>query len=274
MFESLANAGFQIAFESHAEAILATDFAPAVAELEAALAATSIPIEEIIAGGGGEAKGTQRLRRALARAGWSKTVFRIQRSIQVGESEDRLGPPELRESQSHIVDHVRSFSDHVRTRRIALEIEWNNKDPFFDRDLENFKRLHADGAISLGIVVTRGTSLHLGLRGLVERYLRLHEVRGFDDLARIGALPTPRQRAEIERAIGKRHEALDFADAFARMFANDKFSHATTHWGKLEDRLRRGVGNPCPLVLIGLPDSVIVFDGPLPEEEEEDWRLL
>jgi Restriction endonuclease BglII len=33
---------------------------------------------------------------------------------------------------------------------VALEIEWNNKDPFFDRDLENFKRLHAEGAISVG----------------------------------------------------------------------------------------------------------------------------
>ena len=51
MFESLANAGFQIGFESHAAAILATDFAPAVAELESALHATAIPIEEIIAGG-------------------------------------------------------------------------------------------------------------------------------------------------------------------------------------------------------------------------------
>jgi hypothetical protein len=273
MFESLANAGFQIAFESHAAAILATDFAPAIAELETALAATSIPIEEIIAGGGGEAKGTQRLRRSLAKAGWSKTVFRIQRSIQVGESEDRLGPPELRESQSHIIDHVRSFAGPQSVKRIALEIEWNNKDPFFDRDLENFKRLHGDGAISLGIIVTRGTSLHLGLRGLVERYLRLHDVRGFDALVRIVAEPTPRQRAEIERAISKRHEALDFPDAFARMFATDKFSHATTHWGKLEDRLKRGVGNPCPLVLIGLPDSVIAFDGPPPEEDEE-WRLL
>ena len=270
MFESLANAGFQIGFESHAAAILATDFAPAVAELEAALLATSIPIEEIIAGGGGEAKGTQRLRRSLARAGWQKTVFRIQRSIQVGESEERMGPPELRESQSHIIDHVRSFPGPAGVKRIALEIEWNNKDPFFDRDLENFKRLHADGAISLGIIVTRGTSLHLGLRGLVERYLKTHDVAGFADLARIGVEPTPRQRAEIARAMGKRQEALDFADAFARMFAGDKFSHATTHWGKLEDRLKRGVGNPCPLVLIGLPDSIVAFDGVAPEEEDDD----
>lgn len=42
---------------------------------------------------------------------------------------------------------------------LALEIEWNNKDPFFDRDLENFKRLHAEGAISVGVLITRGASL-------------------------------------------------------------------------------------------------------------------
>ena len=42
---------------------------------------------------------------------------------------------------------------HVRRTEngtIALEIEWNNKDPFFDRDLENFQRIHKDGVISAG----------------------------------------------------------------------------------------------------------------------------
>jgi hypothetical protein len=56
-----------------------------------------------------------------------------------------------REAISHEVDHVREFLAGI----LALEIEWNNKDPFFDRDLENFKRLHADGAISVGIIVNR-----------------------------------------------------------------------------------------------------------------------
>jgi hypothetical protein len=98
-------------------------------ELESALAETTIPIEEIIAGGGGEAKGTQRLRRALTARGWVKTTFVVEKRIN----------DVPRESQSHEVDHVREFEDGSR---IALEIEWNNKDPFFDRDLENFKRLH------------------------------------------------------------------------------------------------------------------------------------
>lgn len=143
MLKSLQARGFQVDCTSHAEAILTVDFRSAPSELEGALLRATIPIEEIIAGGGGEAKGTQRLRHALDGLGWKKAVFTVQKVIN--------GVP--KESQSHEIDHVKTF-DNGNT--IALEIEWNNKDPFFDRDLENFKRLHADGAISAGIIITRG----------------------------------------------------------------------------------------------------------------------
>jgi hypothetical protein len=36
--------------------------------------------------------------------------------------------------------------------RIALEIEWNNKDPFFDRDLNNFRLLFELRAVSVGVI--------------------------------------------------------------------------------------------------------------------------
>ena len=170
MFESLKLSGFQIQFHAHAEAILAADFTDAVGELESALNETTIPIEEIIAGGGGEAKGTQRLRRALAARGWVKTKFIIERQIN--------NVP--RESQSHEVDHVRTFPDGGR---VALEIEWSNKDPFFDRDLENFKRLHVDGAISVGIIVTRGRSLQEGMRDMVRRFIEEHQIGGLGGLS-------------------------------------------------------------------------------------------
>lgn len=39
--------------------------------------------------------------------------------------------------------------------RVALEIEWNNKDPFYDRDLNNFRLLYELRAISVGVIVTR-----------------------------------------------------------------------------------------------------------------------
>jgi len=49
-----------------------------------------------------------------------------------------------------------------------------------------------------------------------------------------------------------------FAQGWAHAFVSDKFGEATTHWKKLEDRVLRGVGNPCPLLLIGIPRDVVI----------------
>jgi hypothetical protein len=65
MLTSLRNLGFEIEFHSHAEAILDVDFPEVGTQLEDILTNATIPIEEIIGSGGGETKGTQRLRRAL-----------------------------------------------------------------------------------------------------------------------------------------------------------------------------------------------------------------
>lgn len=257
MFDALTRSGFVVDYVAHAKAILASDFAEAAAELESALTRATIPIEEIIAGGGGEAKGTQRLRRALSDIGWPKTTFVIKKLIN----------DVPRESQSHEVDHVRTFANG----RIALEIEWNNKDPFYDRDLENFKRLHADGAISIGVIVTRGRSLHDNMRGLVRRFLDERQIQGLEDLKQWGYEPTSKQRKAIETRVLRKKNPLPFRDAFTDKFVADKFGEATTHWRKLEDRVHRGVGNPCPLVLIGMPDSIVTFhEGKAALKEIED----
>lgn len=245
MFEILRNKGFQVEFHSHAEAILSVDFPSAVNELEVALSNTTIPIEEIIAGGGGEAKGTQRLRRALAALQWPKFTFVVEKRINGVR----------RESVSHEIDHVRTFENGTR---IALEIEWNNKDPFYDRDLENFKRLHA-GAISVGIIVTRGTSLHDKMRAMVDRFIDERQIRSLDDLESWDYLPTHKQRSAITKRMSRKKNPVSFREAFTDKFVSDKFGEATTHWRKLEARVHRGVGNPCPLVLIGLPDTIVTF---------------
>lgn len=176
MFEQLKSKGFEIEFRSHAKAILSVDFPEVAEQLENVLLASTIPIEEIIGSGGGETKGTQRLRNALAAHGWRKHNFVVQRIIDGVQ----------REAQSHEIDHVRTFDAGT----IALEIEWNNKDPFFDRDLENFKRLHADGGISLGIIVTRGASLQDSIRDLVRRFADDKDVNSHADMDRIGLNPT------------------------------------------------------------------------------------
>mgnify|MGYP002403385565 CR=1 FL=1 len=250
MFDRLRQRGFQVEFHSHAEAILSQDFPTAADELESVLLETSIPIEEIIAGGGGETKNTQRLRRGLAAAGWGTATFTIEKIIN----------GIAREAISHKMDHVRYVDQRDGSAGVvALEIEWNNKDPFYDRDLENFKRLHAEGAISVGIIVTRGRSLHDNMLELVLRFFDQRQIQSFDDLLRWGYDPTAKQRAAILKRVERAQNPITFREAFAQKFVSDKFGEATTHWRKLDDRIARGVGNPCPIVTIGLPDTIVSF---------------
>jgi hypothetical protein len=127
MFEKLKSKGFQVLTLHHAEAILTHDMISAADEIESVLSDMTIPVHELVYGGGGEGELTQRIRKSLSeRYGWEKHNFEIKKIVDGVE----------KESISHEIDHVKKFS----TGTIALEIEWNNKDPFFDRDLENFKR--------------------------------------------------------------------------------------------------------------------------------------
>jgi hypothetical protein len=222
---------------------LEKDFPVALDELENILVSVQVPITEIIGSGGGETKGTQRLRRALTQMGWRKGKFEIRKTINGIE----------RQSISHEIDHVRELNgDHL-----ALEIEWNNKDPFFDRDLENFKRLHAEGAISVGIVVTRGHSLHDRMHEMVLSFARDQGIGSIKNLRRIGLNPTSRQMTAVMKRVERERKPIEFATAWTDSFVSDKFGEATTHWRKLMDRISRGVGNPCPLLLIGLPSSIV-----------------
>ena len=73
--------------------------------------------------------------------GWEKKRFRTSTEVD-GE---RI------ENPTHEIDCYKN--------RIALEVEWNNKDPFYDRDLNNFRVLFDLRAISIGIIITRSDEL-------------------------------------------------------------------------------------------------------------------
>jgi hypothetical protein len=242
MFERIKKKGFQILALLHAEAILKHDMASAVDELEFVLADIAIPADELVHGGGGEGELTQRMRKSLANTyGWRKHNFEIKKIVDGKE----------KESISHEIDHMKVFPEGT----FVLEIEWNNKDPFFDRDLENFKRLHADGVISIGAIITRGASLQDGMREIIEAFARKE---GIDELSKLSRFydRTRRQKELIRKAAISRGS---FEKGWAHAFVADKFGEATTHWRKLEDRVHRGVGNPCPLLLIGIPKSVVTI---------------
>jgi len=241
MFERIKGKGFQVLALHHAEAILIHDMSSAIKEIEEVLYGITIPVQELVYGGGGEGQLTQRLRRELTNTyGWMKHNFEIKKIVDGKETE----------SNSHEIDHVKVYPKGI----FALEIEWNNKDPFFDRDLENFKRLHAEGVISIGAIITRGESLQNGLRDLIEEFARKEGIANITKLAQFYT-PTPRQRELIEKAAKSKGS---FEKGWAHAFVSDKFGEATTHWKKLEERVERGVGNPCPLLLIGIPKNVVI----------------
>ncbi len=88
-------------------------------------------------GGGRKSKVSDSMDSALAERGWIEKAF----ATKIVIDEDSI------ESPTHKVDCFKN--------KVALEIEWNNKDPFFDRDLNNFRLLFDLRAISVGMIVTR-----------------------------------------------------------------------------------------------------------------------
>jgi hypothetical protein len=121
----------------HACAILKNDFPAEWNDIVEVLTGFSLRKSDIVAPGGGKSPIANLLDHALYRRGWQEKAFDTKVVVDANEME----------SPTHKVDCYKN--------RIALEIEWNNKDPFFDRDLNNFRLLFELRAISVGVIVTR-----------------------------------------------------------------------------------------------------------------------
>lgn len=127
----------------HACAILHVDFPEEFADVCDVLTRFRLRKSHIAVGGGSKSKVSEWIDGELAKKGWVEKSFET--SISVDET--------VTESPTHAVDCFKN--------RVALEIEWNNKDPFFDRDLNNFRLLFDLRAVSVGIIVTRCDELQL-----------------------------------------------------------------------------------------------------------------
>jgi hypothetical protein len=92
------------------------------------------------------------------------------------------------------------------------------------------------------------------MRDIVEAFARKNDIDNFEKIRKYYT-PTERQKEIIDKAARSRGS---FEQGWAHAFVSDKFGEATTHWRKLEDRVHRGVGNPCPLLLIGIPREVVI----------------
>ncbi|MBM3188750.1 MAG: restriction endonuclease [Chloroflexi bacterium] len=121
----------------HATAILERDFPQEWQDIIEVLAGFRLYRHEVVRPGGRKSPIAERLDGGFYARGWEEKSF----DTALVVDENRLETP------THSVDCFRN--------EVAIEIEWNNKDPFYDRDLNNFRLLFELRAISVGVIITR-----------------------------------------------------------------------------------------------------------------------
>lgn len=141
LLPDLLRENYEVHEWKHACAILKQDFPEEWHDIVEVLGSFRLRKSHIAKPGGRKSDVASVLDDAFNARGWKERSFDTSFVI------DKL---ELK-SPTHKVD---CYKNHV-----ALEIEWNNKDPFFDRDLNNFRLLFDLRAISVGVIVTRRDEL-------------------------------------------------------------------------------------------------------------------
>ncbi len=141
---------YHIEERRHACAILAGDFHEELDDVIGCLDQFELLRSEIVVGGGGKTRIAARFDDFLEERGWKEKSIKVSRTIG-----DRTV-----EAETHKVDFSKG--------RVAVEVEWNNKDPFYSRDLNAFRLLHELDVISVGVIITRRDELqeifnHLGV---------------------------------------------------------------------------------------------------------------
>ena len=121
----------------HACAILHADFPGEWRDIMDTLTGFRLQRSWITKGGGRKSEVSAAIDGRLYGLGWREKKFDTLISVDGFKME----------SPTHQIDCFKN--------RVALEIEWNNKDPFYDRDLNNFRLLFDLRAVSVGVIVTR-----------------------------------------------------------------------------------------------------------------------
>jgi hypothetical protein len=139
---------FEVAETHHAASILYTDFRAEWDDLIGMLSDFVLRQSDIMTPGGRKSPISLGIDRYFYNRHWLEKDFKIKVSA---DGETTLAP-------THQVDYFRN--------RVAIETEWNNKDPFYDRDLTTFRLLFELNVLSVGVIVTRASELQVIFDGL------------------------------------------------------------------------------------------------------------
>ena len=132
---------FEVAEKHHAASILNTDFRDEWNDLIAMLEQFTLRRSHIVNPGKNKSKISKDIDSYFYERGWKEHTFKIEVSA---DGKKTLAP-------THHVDYFRN--------RVAVETEWNNKDPFYDRDLTTFRLLFDLNVLSVGVIITRASEL-------------------------------------------------------------------------------------------------------------------
>ena len=126
---------------NHAVAVLSGDFREQWEDLLGCLASFTLKHNAIVVGGGGRSQIPVELDGYLLARGWKEHQFDIGIRVDGGE----IHVP------THKIDNFK--------QGVGIEVEWNNKTEFYDRDLNNFRLLHQLRVLSVGVIITRASEL-------------------------------------------------------------------------------------------------------------------
>jgi len=125
----------------HACAVLKHDYPNELKDMIDVLRGFKLYHTEIKKKGGNKSLIAKRIDAAFSKRDWEEKSFDTKFMID-GKALD---------SPTHSIDCFKN--------EVGLEIEWNNKDPFFDRDLNNFRLLFDLRVLSVGVIITRTDEL-------------------------------------------------------------------------------------------------------------------
>lgn len=132
---------YHIEERGHASAILASDYANEFKDIMECLSGFVLRKSHILTPGGGKSPIAAVLDGFLQERGWLEKSFDIKITI------DGNAVP----IPTHKIDDFKN--------EVGLEIEWNNKTEFYDRDLNNFRLLKDLRVLAVGVIVTRMSEL-------------------------------------------------------------------------------------------------------------------
>lgn len=208
---------FEIFSYRNAAAVLAQGFPDHLKDILLALQKFQISEEMIRSPGGSKGPIAKYVDTLFEeKSGWKETritadlhvkLMHAQRKNEVLEEYSRDGFLD-----GHRIDFLKG--------RVALDLEWNSKDQTYDRDLYAFSAFYEAGAIDVGVLLTRGSSLDTNY------------FRGLGNVLK-------KDGAEGQKKVYK------------------KFGASTTWMGKLLYRLDAGRNGGCPVLAIGITPKCV-----------------